>query len=201
MGKARVRHELFDRPAPMRTKPISPATQVGALLRSELRVFFAGFKEPDTAFQGIRVDTKDISPVTSTAWTPLFAAWVLVTIATLASLFFSEVMAVPICELCWYQRIAMYPLVLVLAIGLLPYDPRVLRYATALAGIGWLIALFHVLLVAGIIPKSAQPCVQGIPCSETHISLLGFLNIPTMSLLTFTLIGVLLISAHRMESS
>jgi len=58
-----------------------------------------------------------------------------------------------------------------------------------------------VLLVAGIIPASAQPCVQGIPCSETHVSLLGFLNIPTLSLLTFSAIAVLLFFAYRMESS
>jgi len=135
------------------------------------------------------------------AWSLLFAAWVLVTVATLGSLFFSEVMGVPVCVLCWYQRIAMYPLVLVLSIGLLPYDPRVLRYAAALAIAGWLTALFHVLVVAGIVPEKAQPCVQGIPCSETHISLLGFLNIPTLSLLTFTAIGVLLFYAHKLESS
>ena len=136
-----------------------------------------------------------------TAWSLLFAAWVLVTIATLGSLFFSEVMGVPVCVLCWYQRIAMYPLVLILAIGLLPYDPRVLRYTAALTAAGWLTAIYHVLLVAGIIPESAQPCVQGIPCSETHVSLLGFLNIPTLSLLTFTAIGVLLFFAYKMESS
>lgn len=134
-------------------------------------------------------------------WSLFFAAWVLVTVSTLGSLFFSEVMGVPVCELCWYQRIAMYPLVLILAIGLLPYDPKVLRYTAAFTGLGWLIALFHVLLVAGIIPESAQPCVQGIPCSETHISLLGFLNIPTLSLLTFTAIGILLFYANRMEPS
>jgi len=149
----------------------------------------------------MRVDSKDVSPGTPTGWSLLFAAWVLVTIATLGSLFFSEIMQVPVCKLCWYQRIAMYPLVLILAIGLLPYDPRILRYATAFTGLGWLIALFQVLLVAGIIPESAQPCVQGIPCSETHISLLGFLNIPTLSLLTFTVIGVLIFYTHRLESS
>jgi disulfide bond formation protein DsbB len=147
------------------------------------------------------VESKDIALDAGAGWSPLFAAWVLVTVATLGSLFFSEVMDVPICALCWYQRVAMYPLVLVLAVGLLPYDPKVLRYAAALAGAGWLIALFHVLLVAGVIPETAQPCVQGIPCSETHISLFGILNIPTLSLLTFTAIGVLLFYAHRMESS
>jgi len=147
------------------------------------------------------VVSTNTAPDNRTGWTPLFAAWVLVTGATLGSLFFSEVMGVPVCALCWYQRIAMYPLVLILAIGLLPYDPRVKRYATALTGAGWLIALFQVLLVAGIIPESAQPCVQGIPCSETHFSLFGLLNIPTLSLLTFTLIGALLFYAHKMESS
>ena len=147
------------------------------------------------------MDSKNATSAIQTGWVLLFVAWVLVTIATLGSLFFSEVMAVPVCELCWYQRIAMYPLVLILAIGLLPYDPKVLRYAAAFTSLGWLIALFQVLLVAGIIPESAQPCVQGIPCSETHISLFGFLNIPTLSLLTFTVIGILLFYTNRMESS
>jgi disulfide bond formation protein DsbB len=147
------------------------------------------------------VAAKVQSPANLNAWSALFVAWVLVTIATLGSLFLSEVMGVPVCVLCWYQRIAMYPLVLVLAIGLLPYDPRVWRYAAALTLAGWLIAIYHVLLVAGIIPASAQPCVQGIPCSETHFSLLGFLNIPTLSLLTFTALGVLLFFANRLESS
>ncbi len=95
----------------------------------------------------------------------------------------------------------MYPLVLILAISLFPYDPGVVRFAGTLAAAGWLIALFHVLLVAGIIPESVQPCVQGIPCSETYISLLGFLNIPVLSLLTFSLIGVLLFYTHRTKSS
>ena len=134
-------------------------------------------------------------------WSLIFAAWIVVTIATLGSLFFSEVMDVPVCLLCWYQRIAMYPLVLILAIGLFPYDPGVVRYAGPLAGVGWLIALLQVLLVAGIIPENIEPCVRGIPCSEIHISLLGFLNIPLLSLFTFSLIGVLLIFTYRMESS
>ena len=134
-------------------------------------------------------------------WALIFAAWIVVASATLGSLFFSEVMRIPVCVLCWYQRFAMYPLTLILPIGLFPYDPKVVRYAGALAAVGWLTALFHVLLVAGIIPERVQPCVQGIPCSETHIALLGFLSIPVMSLLTFTFIGVLLFFAHRMDSS
>jgi len=131
------------------------------------------------------------------AWALLFAAWLMAAAATLGSLFFSEVMGVPVCSLCWYQRIALYPLALILAMGLFPLDPRVVRYGLALAGVGWLIAMYHVLLLAGIVPERMQPCRQGVPCSETHLELLGFLNIPTMALLTFTVLGVLLLLVRR----
>ena len=201
MWKEPVGHALFELFMHMYAMPAGHPLLNNTLRYTELQVFFAGFNVFNILFLRKNVVSKNAAPNNRTGWTPLFAAWVLVTVATLGSLFFSEVMAVPVCVLCWYQRIAMYPLVLILAIGLLPYDPKVLRYATALASLGWLIAMFQVLLVAGIIPKSAQPCVQGIPCSETHISLLGFLNIPSLSLLTFTLIGVLLFYTHRLESS
>ena len=134
-----------------------------------------------------------------TGWILLFIAWIVATIATISSLFFSEIMDVPVCKLCWYQRIAMYPLVLILASALFPYDPKVVRVAGILTGIGWLIGLFQVLLVVGVIPENIQPCVQGIPCSETHIALLGFLNIPVLSLLTFSLIGFLLFFTNKKE--
>jgi disulfide bond formation protein DsbB len=134
-------------------------------------------------------------------WLLLFSAWILATISTLASLFFSEIVKLPVCSLCWYQRIAMYPLVLIIPIALFPFDAKVTRYAGVLVLFGWLTALFHVLLVAGIIPKSAQPCVQGIPCSETHLNVFGFLNMPMMSLLTFSIIGLLLILVKKSESS
>ena len=147
------------------------------------------------------MENKNNLPGVHKGWPILFAVWMVVTISTMGSLFFSEVMDVPVCVLCWYQRIAMYPLVLIIAMGLFPYDPRVVRSAGALAGIGWLIALYQVLLVAGIIPESAQPCVQGIPCSETHIALFGFLSIPMLSLLNFSLVGILLFYTHKVESS
>lgn len=168
-----------------------PRSRISGLSAFRTRAFFAGKV----------VDKTNLNQSNGTAWLLLFSAWILVTIATLGSLFFSEVMGVPVCELCWYQRVAMYPLVVILALGLFPYDRGVARYAAPLVGAGWLIALYQVLLVIGIIPESAQPCVQGIPCSETHLSLLGFLNIPTLSLLTFTIIGILLFYTHRMESS
>ncbi len=146
------------------------------------------------------MNTNTSSQAISTAWALLFVAWIIATASTLTSLFFSEVIGVPVCVLCWYQRIAMYPLVIILALGLFPYDSKVIRYSAALTIIGWFIALFHVLLVAGIIPESAQPCVQGVPCTETHIAIMGFINIPIMSLLTFTIIAALLFFAQRQNT-
>ena len=111
-------------------------------------------------------------------WLLMFAAWILATSGLLTTLFFSEVVKVPICVLCWYQRIAMYPLVLLLPLALFPFDARMNRYAGALVGFGWLTALYHVLLVAGFIPESAQPCVAGIPCFTDLRGLVWFFNHP-----------------------
>lgn len=138
---------------------------------------------------------------TQAGWLLVFAACIVATTAMLGSLFFSEIMAIPVCKLCWYQRTALYPLVVVLAMNLFPFNPGVIRTAGVLVVAGWLIALFQVLMVAGIIPENVQPCVQGIPCSETHVALFGFLNIPVLSLLTFSLIGILLFFTHKLESS
>jgi len=138
-------------------------------------------------------------PISKT-WYLLFFVWVLATSATLISLFFSEVVKLPVCVLCWYQRIAMYPLVLILPLALFPLDPKVVRYAGGLVVFGWLTALFHVLLIAGFIPQSAQPCVAGIPCSETYLNVFGFLNMAMMSLLTFTALGILLLLTYFQSS-
>jgi disulfide bond formation protein DsbB len=131
------------------------------------------------------------------SWNILFIIWILATSGTLISLFFSEIVQLPVCVLCWYQRIALYPLVIMLPLGLFPFDAKIIRYASPLVIFGWFVALFHVLVVAGIIPEAIQPCVKGIPCSDVNFTLLGFLNIPVMSLLTFSLIGGLLILAKQ----
>jgi disulfide bond formation protein DsbB len=132
------------------------------------------------------------------SWLLLFFAWLVATTGTLISLFFSEIIQLPVCVLCWYQRIAMYPLIVILPLALFPFDEKVIRYAMPLVIFGWGVALFHVLVVAGIIPEGAQPCIQGVPCTEIHFSLLGFLNIPMMSLLTFSVILTLLYYSKKL---
>jgi len=133
-------------------------------------------------------------------WVLVFVCWLIASASMLGSLFFSEVMGLAPCVLCWYQRIAMYPLVLILAAGLFPYDAKVVRYALPLSLAGALIAAFHLLLVAGYIPESIKPCVQGVPCSEVQIEWFGFVTIPLLSGVSFLVISALLILAHRRSS-
>ena len=137
----------------------------------------------------------------SSAWLLLFAAWLIAATSTIGAVFLGEVMGLPICTLCWYQRIAMFPLALILPLGLFPLDVRIIRAGLMLAVPGGLIAVFHQLLVAGLVPASVKPCQQGVPCSETVITWFGFLTIPLLSLLAFVSLIALLLAAHRRSRS
>ncbi|HEY8558992.1 MAG TPA: disulfide oxidoreductase [Pyrinomonadaceae bacterium] len=133
---------------------------------------------------------------------PLYAAWAISLVATVGSLFFSEVMELPPCVLCWYQRIAMYPLVLILGVGILTNDRRVKNYALPLALAGLGIAVYHNLLYYGVIPESITPCTQGISCTSRQIEWLGFITIPLLSLIGFIGVTVCLLfykSSRRNE--
>lgn len=127
----------------------------------------------------------------------VFACWAIASVSTLGALFFSEIMELPPCVLCWYQRIFMFPLVLILPLGLFPYDAKVIRYALPLTLVGWAIAFFQVLLVAGVIPEGLKPCSQGVPCSEVQIQWLGFVNIPLLSFIAFSVMNALLFVARK----
>ena len=130
-------------------------------------------------------------------WAILFSAWVLVTVSTLGSLFFSYIMEFAPCVLCWYQRICLFPLVIILATGLFPLDKRVIKYSLPLAIAGWITAFYHNLLYSGIIPQDLQPCSQGASCTGKYIDLFGFLTIPMLSLISFSIIITLLILLKR----
>ena len=136
----------------------------------------------------------------NTNWNILFLCWLLSSVSAMGSLFFSYVMEFAPCVLCWYQRIFLFPLVLILAIGLFPFDKKVVKYALPLAIVGWLTAAYHNLLYVGIIPESIQPCTQGASCTEEYINFLGFLSIPMLSLLSFSTIITLLIILYRRTS-
>lgn len=123
-----------------------------------------------------------------------YVAFTQALVATIGSLFLSEIVHLPPCLLCWYQRIAMYPLVVILGVGILRRDQKLYQYALPLAAIGWAIALYHSLLQWHIIPDRLAPCVQGISCTTVQVHLLGFITIPFMSLVAFSIIvGALLV--------
>ena len=136
------------------------------------------------------------APAQDASWALVFACWLIATISALGSLFFSEIMGHVPCALCWYQRICMYPLVLILPAGLFPFDRNIVRYALPLSLLGLAIAFFHLLLVAGVIPESLKPCVQGVPCTEVQVVWLGFITIPLLSALSFLATSALLVLTH-----
>lgn len=126
-----------------------------------------------------------------------YAAWVAALAGSLGSLFFGEVMGLPPCTLCWYQRICMYPLVAVLAVGILLRDPRLSWYALPLAVAGLAIAVYHNLLYYHVIPEALAPCTEGVSCATRQIEWLGFVTIPGMALAGFALITACLVAHER----
>ena len=133
-------------------------------------------------------------------WMLLFACWLLVSGATLGSLFLSEVMELPPCSLCWYQRVFMFPLPIIMLMGLFPFDVKVVRYSLPLALGGCVVALYHSLLQLGIVSASAAPCSQDVSCSTASLDLFGFLSIPMLSLLAFATVAALLVVLKRSVS-
>ena len=123
----------------------------------------------------------------------VYLAWTAALLGTLGSLFFSEVMELPPCALCWYQRIAMYPLVIILAVGILLRDRKLKAYALPFSLIGLGIAIYHNLLYYGVIPAGIVPCTEGVPCTAVQIEWLGFITIPLMGLAGFLTITLFLL--------
>ncbi len=134
-----------------------------------------------------------------TRWQLIFVSWLVAAISTLGSLFFSEVMELVPCVLCWYQRIFMFPLAMILLMALHPLDTRVVRYALPLAVIGLIFTLYHCLLFFGFIPENLQPCSQGVSCADASMELFGFLPIPLLSLASFVVIIVLLLKIRALS--
>lgn len=128
-----------------------------------------------------------------------YAAWIVALVATVGSLFFSEVMNLPPCVLCWYQRIAMYPLVFIIGIGIVMRDARMKYYALPVCLSGLAVSVYHNLLYYGLIPDSITPCSQGISCTSVQIEWLGFITIPLMALVAFVSISLCLFLSQSSE--
>ena len=130
-------------------------------------------------------------------WWPLFGAWMLALLATAGAVFLGEVMGMTPCVLCWYQRIAMFPLVWILGVGLFGADARSVLYASPLAGAGWGIAAYHCLIFWGVVAEGLIPCGKGSSCADAEVQVAGFVPIPLLSLIAFTAILALLWTARK----
>ena len=124
----------------------------------------------------------------------IYLACSIALVATVGSLFFSEVMQLPPCVLCWYQRIAMYPLVIIIGVGIITRDGHFKNYALLLALVGLAISIYHNLLYYGLIPESIAPCAEGVSCTSRQIEWLGFITIPLLALAAFTGAAMCLLS-------
>lgn len=123
----------------------------------------------------------------------LFLAWLIAVAATLAALFIGEIMGQAPCNLCWFQRVFMFPLAVILGIAVFRLDPAIKLYALPLAGFGMAVAGFHTLLYFGLIEEAIAPCARNGPsCSGDAMTIMGGMPLPLISLLCFTAIAGLL---------
>ena len=132
------------------------------------------------------------------AFAALYLAWVTALVAALGALFVGEVAGQAPCVLCWYQRIAMFPLALLLGVASFRGDRGIWRYGLPLAVAGWLVAAFHVALYYGLIPPSLEACGAGPSCTDAAMEFAG-LPLPTLSLLAFSIVVIALspVTARR----
>ena len=123
----------------------------------------------------------------------LLFAWMIAVAATLTALFIGEIVGQTPCNLCWFQRIFMFPLAIILGIATFRSDSSIKFYALPLVGLGAAIALFHTLIYFGLIEEAIVPCTRAGPsCAGEAMTILGSVPLPLASLIAFAAIGGLL---------
>jgi disulfide bond formation protein DsbB len=111
--------------------------------------------------------------------------------AMLGSLYFSEIARFIPCTLCWYQRILMYPLTIIILVGIIERDEFLPKYVMPLSIVGMGASSYHYLLQLGVFGHSSG-CTIGVPCNSRYVNYFGFITIPFMALTAFTLITLVM---------
>lgn len=119
-------------------------------------------------------------------------AWLMASVATLGSLYYSQIAHFIPCEYCWYQRIAMYPLAVILGIAVFRGDTAVRRYALPLAVIGGSISTYHY-VIQQFPDLATGSCSTTVPCTAALVWKFGFVSIPLMALVSFGVIVAVLL--------
>ncbi|MGE7924741.1 disulfide oxidoreductase [Viridibacillus arvi] len=124
----------------------------------------------------------------------LFSAWLISIFATIGSLYFSEVLHYKPCNLCWYQRIVMYPLTLLFGIAIIKKHQWISYYSMFLSVIGILFSAYQYLY--SFFPTDIVSCGSA-SCKEEYINIFGFITIPLLSLTSFIIIFIISFILNR----
>ncbi|KAA9006587.1 disulfide bond formation protein B [Paenibacillus spiritus] len=129
----------------------------------------------------------------------LYLAWLVAVVATAGSLYLSEVLHYEPCRLCWFQRIFMYPHVILLGIATYRNDRKIIPYALPLSFIGGAISIYH--YAEQKIPAFGRvfSCTVGVPCTQDSLDFLGFITVPLLALIAQILIVLLLWAGRKGE--
>lgn len=120
----------------------------------------------------------------------IFFAWAASVLAMFGSLYFSEFRQYEPCELCWYQRILMYPLVVLLGIATIIKDYRIALYSMVFSAIGGCISIYHYSIQKLTFLADAAPACGRVPCTGQYINWFGFVTIPFLALIAFIIIFI-----------
>ncbi|PLT33689.1 disulfide oxidoreductase [Bacillus sp. V5-8f] len=120
----------------------------------------------------------------------LFIAWAAAIVAMSGSLFFSEIKQYEPCELCWYQRIIMYPFTVILGVAIVKKDYGISLYTMVLSAIGASISIYHYLIQKVSFLSEHAPACGRVPCTGQYINWAGFITIPFLALTAFAIIFI-----------
>lgn len=116
--------------------------------------------------------------------------WSVAFVATLGSLYFSEIRQYEPCELCWYQRILMYPLVIILGMAVIQKNARIAATTLVFSIIGLCFSAYHYSLQKLTFLQDVAPSCGRVPCTGEYINVFGFITIPFLALVAFLLIAI-----------
>ena len=131
--------------------------------------------------------------ITITQRASSYVAFIAALVAMLGSLYFSEITGFIPCTLCWYQRILMYPLTVILLVGILRKDRGIYYYVLPFSLLGIFVSTYHYLIQKTDLFSNTNACTTGIPCSTTWINWFGFVTIPFLALIAFLTITIMML--------
>lgn len=115
-------------------------------------------------------------------------------VATSGSLYYSEIVGFIPCELCWYQRILMYPIVAISLVGIIKKDREFWKYILPLSLIGMCVSAYHVYIQTFLSEEGVEACSGAVPCTVKYLNVFGFADIPFFCLIAFIIINALILT-------